>query len=341
MPAEHAGARYASTTGDGLRAVAGDRLPPLRFAHPESVVQEGTVWLRDRLRASGQDRYVAGLSGGIDSAVAALWAARAVSAARLTLLSLPCRLPGRPPGNAPPAAVRDARRVVERIPGVDFQVQEIGPTLEAEARASGIHDAAVRVGSGEASERERAWIGNLQARIRAVRLRTHANLHRGLLLGTGNLTEILLGYFTTGGDEQSDVDLLAALLKTHVRQIAPLLRVPAPVVEKAPTAGLWPGQTDADELGFGYDEADRVLHRLLDASTRRVGAPPESGLLDLVESEEMAGLDPALVRNVLERVEATRFKRRVTPRFAPRLLESLEETGSGTDDIARGDREAG
>ena len=91
-----------------------------------------------------------------------------------------------------------------------------------------------------------------------------AKKHNALVVGTENKTEHLLGYYTRFGDEASDVEPLRGLYKTHVYQIAKYIGVPEAILTKAPTAGLWEGQTDEGEFGFSYKEADDILHLLYD-----------------------------------------------------------------------------
>jgi len=288
-----------------------ERIPPeLRIEDPGGVVDAGARWLREYLEEAGADRFVIGVSGGIDSSVTALWAGRAVGPERLTLLSMPCR-PGPLEADLGESAVQRARTVAERLSGCDFRILDVGSTVAAEAWTcglGGILDA--DRWSGEVGR----IFGNLQARVRAVRLRTFANAQRGLVLGTGNLSEGMLGYFTIGGDEEWDLDLLGDLFKTHVRQIAPLLDVPDEIREAAPSADLVPDQTDEGELGFGYAAADRVLYRLRSLVEGDVVRVPASVRARL-ESEGVEGVEDRVVAAVLDRVEETAFKRAYAPRF--------------------------
>lgn len=301
-------------TAESLQGVenAGAGAPDLGLPDPEEVLRSGRRWLSEYLDRAGKARVVLGLSGGLDSTVTALWAARAVGDDRLTLLSLPCRtrMPGFDLGEEP---VNRARTVARMIPDADFRVLDIGPVVASEAWTCGltaILDASRWKGASG------MVFGNLQARIRAVRLRTFANAEKGLVLGTGNLSERLLGYFTLGGDEQADVELLGGLFKTEIRQLAPLLDTPEEILDAEPSADLLPGQTDRKELGFTYREADRVLVRLLSALEGRVADVPD-GVRERLETEGIGGVRPNVVRRVLDRVSETAFKRRRMPRFEP------------------------
>ena len=261
------------------------------------AIEAGSSWLRGLLGSTGQRRFVVGLSGGIDSAVVAMWAARAVGGERLTLLALPYGLlePSIGPASAADS-LEDARRVFEAIPGADARELDIAAAVDREARTLGLLDEDT-VDEALGDELRRRAFGNLKARIRAVRLRTVANLERGLLLGTENLSESWLGYFTLGGDEQSDAELITHLLKTEVRAFARALGVPASIREKPPSADLWAGQTDEAELGVSYDDVDKVI------AARVRGARLEAS---------------AEVRARVERqIEATQYKRDPKPSFDP------------------------
>jgi len=106
---------------------------------------------------------------------------------------------------------------------------------------------------------EQVALGNVKARLRMVVLYYHANIHDYLVCGTGNKTEIMLGYFTKYGDGACDILPLGDLHKSEVRELARALDIPQGIIEKVPTAGLWPGQTDEGEIGFTYEEMDQAL----------------------------------------------------------------------------------
>lgn len=292
-------------------------LPPeLRLYNPAQEIAAGSVWLRNVLQASGQERYVLGLSGGLDSATVALWAGRAGLARQLTLLALPYK-------SAPDAlldasgsdSLEDARLVAEMLPEAEFRVVNIQPMVDAVLAGIGCAD---DLRLGQTSNDLRMAAANVKARVRAVLLRTEARCARGLVLGTENRSEHLLGYFTIGGDEESDLELLAPFLKTQVRQLAATLDVPERILEKAPTAELWAGQTDEAELGFGYEEADYVLYHSGDhlnvsetVSLMRIGARTVPGRTDPPAWAE------GVVGRVLAQRDRTRFKRMAKPVFMP------------------------
>lgn len=290
--------------------------PPeeLLVEQPEGELEAGGRWLRSYLEDLEQTRLVICLSGGIDSATTAMWAARAVGPDRLILLSLPYGVENDDTARRGDEAesVELASAVVDRIREdrgePDFRVLDIAHTVDREAADSGLLDAM----EGADEEHARVWYGNLKARIRGVRARTVANGESALVLGTENRTEYLLGYFTVDGDEQSDLGLLRAYLKTEVRQLAEALDVPEEIRTRPPTAGLWRGQRDEKELGFSYAEADRVLQHLFDRT--RTGSSRTSPEQELTITG-LPGVAPEVARRVLSQVQSTAHKRRSTPFF--------------------------
>ena len=142
--------------------------------------------------------------------------------------------------------------------------------------------------------------GNIMARMRMIALYDQSQAFQGLAVGTGNKTEILLGYTTLYGDSASAINPLGDLYKTQVRQLARAMGIPQVILDKTPSADLWIGQTDEGELGFTYDEADQLLFLLVDQRYR-----PE----DCVE----LGFDEDFVRAVMEKVQRNQFKRVMPP----------------------------
>lgn len=292
--------------------------PELKLPNPAYMANLRSRWLAEYLKQSGQQRFVLGLSGGIDSAVVAHLASRAVGAERLSLVSLPygTMLKEKPILDCSSAeSLTHAQMVVDQLPGVRYRVIDIAPAVDEALISSGL---LWRDGSREPDEAWKTATTNLKSRMRATILRTITNAERGLLLGTENRTENLLGYFTIGGDEESDLEPLASFYKAQVRQIAEVLGIPREILEKAPSADLYTGQTDEGQLGFTYEEADVVLYhagaeRIADEVReillRRAEAAGHKEISALYERAEKA------VDGVLAQRGRTAYKRLPKPSF--------------------------
>ncbi len=235
-------------------------------------------FLAEELRASGLAGYVVGLSGGVDSAVAAALATAAVGPERVLALALPGP-------TSSPDSLRDARTVAAAL-GLNLEVVALARPAEALAGELGMRDDRIR-------------FGNMLARLRMVALFDRARTVPALVLGTSNKSEILLGYSTLFGDAAASVQPLGDVWKTHVFALARWLGVPDAVAAKPPTADLWPGQTDAGELGFDYPTVDPVLY------WHHEGGMGREALLE-------AGFPPALVDAALAAYRRNRFKWRPT-----------------------------
>lgn len=194
-------------------------------------------FLKDYLSDSERDGYVVGVSGGIDSTVSAALACRAVGKERVYGLILP-------DAETSAAEAEDARLVVKWL-GIDSRVTNIRPGVDAIVSAAG--------------EMDRVGLGNVKARVRMILLHSEAARRRCLVLGTGNKSEALTGYYSKFGDGGVDLQPMGDLYKTQVRILAKHLGVPDKILQKVPTAGLWAGQTDEGELGVAYDRLDRIL----------------------------------------------------------------------------------
>jgi len=204
------------------------------------------TWLRGLVAGAGAEGLVFGVSGGLDSAVVAGLASRAYPEASLGLF-LPC-------GSAE-RDLEDARAVAKTF-GLPLKIVELDKVYETLLGAVG--DAAPNPAPGGA-QREKLALANLRVRLRAVTWYYHANRLNRLVAGTGNRSELAVGYFTKFGDGAVDLLPLAHLVKAEVRELARHLGVPEPVIARAPTAGLWPGQTDEGEMGLTYELLDRFL----------------------------------------------------------------------------------
>jgi NAD+ synthase len=248
----------------------------------EPVLAGKVERLRETVNDAGFSRAVIGLSGGIDSSLSLAIAAVALGPENITAITLPSR-------HTDQVHIDDARACAEAagLPDENFLTASIEPILEGVA--------AVR----PTAPGEPLRFGNASARARMIMIYDLAQERGGLVLGTENRSEYYLGYFTRFGDAASDVEPIWDLYKTEVKIAAEIMGQPEAVLVKHPTAGLWGGQTDEDELGFTYREADLALVCL------------EELKLDIDAAAERSGVDRDVVARVKARVEAVAWKHRV------------------------------
>jgi NAD+ synthase len=254
---------------------AAGAVPPELEIDPASTAEILVDFLRRETRRAGFSRVVVGLSGGVDSAVSAALAARALGARNLLCAFLPYR-------TSHPSSLRDARRLARQL-GAATATIDISPAVDAYFR--------------RARGATRLRRGNKMARERMSILYDLSSRDERLVLGTSNKTELLLGYGTLHGDMASALNPLGDLYKTQVRQLALHLGVPDDIVRKRPTADLWAGQSDEDDLGYPYLEIDRLLVRLVE-------------LRESPEEATAAGFRPSMVRDIRRRMIRSQFKRR-------------------------------
>lgn len=245
---------------------------------PAATATRCTAFIAETVAAAGREGVVVGLSGGIDSALAAALATSALGPRRVHALCMPH-------ATSDPRSLADALAVAERL-GLDPRTIPITPMVDALLAACPDADPVRR--------------GNIMARVRMILLFDLSQAAGALVLGTGNRTEWLLGYTTLHGDAACGLNPLGQLYKAEVRLLGAHLDLPRQVLDKAPSADLWAGQADEDELGFTYAEADEILRRHVDE-----GLQPRQ-LVAL-------GLDLALVEQVLSRLRTQAFKRHMPP----------------------------
>ncbi len=237
-----------------------------------------TGFIRSELQRVGFHKAVIGLSGGLDSAVSCFLAAEALGAENVLAIRMPYK-------SSSQDSLDHAQLVIDQL-GVQSLTIPI----------TGMADALIEQFPGMDSMRR----GNIMVRSRMITLYDQSAAFQGLVIGTSNKTEILLGYSTIYGDSACAINPLGDLYKTQVRQLAQALDVPAPIREKAPSADLWSNQTDEGELGFTYAEADRLLYLLVDERYS-----PQ----DCVE----AGFLEQFVDKVVEKVRRSQYKRVMPP----------------------------
>jgi len=196
-------------------------------------------WIRRKVKEAGAKGIVVGLSGGVDSSLVAILAKKAVGKNRLLCLLLPCG-----------GAVADRRDAELLLKTFKLKYREVN--------LKPIHSYLCRI----LPAANRITAGNLKARLRMLVLYYFANKLNYLVAGTGNKSELMMGYFTKYGDGGADILPLGSLLKREVRQLAKKMGVPEKIINKLPTAGLWSGQTDEGEMGITYRELDDILFRL-------------------------------------------------------------------------------
>jgi len=263
-------------------------LPPELAIDTDVARRVIAEFIRGQLDQAGFERVVLGLSGGVDSAVVAYLVGEAIGADRLLAVMLPYR-------TSSPASRADAGSVVAGL-GCASEVIDITAMVDGYFGDGPAAGAAGPDGIDATPLRR----GNLAARMRMAVLYDRSVTWGGLVVGTGNKTESLIGYTTLFGDSACAFNPIGDLYKSQVRQLAVALGVPDAIVRKAPSADLWPGQTDEHEGGFTYPVLDRLLFWRVDK--RR-------------SIEEMAelGFEAAMVERIDRMVAGAEFKRQVPP----------------------------
>ena len=233
-----------------------------------------TGFIQDQIEKVGMKRAVIGLSGGIDSALSAYLSAEALGAENVLVVRMPYR-------TSSEASLTDAEAVIEdlHLPSLTVPVTDMVEPLFAQF-----------------PDMSNLRKGNIMARQRMIVLYDQSVAWGGLVMGTSNKTEFLLGYSTIYGDSGVALQPIADLYKAQVRQMAEEMGVPRSIIDKPPSADLWEGQTDEGELGFTYNDVDQLLFLLVD----------ERYTVDEVVEE---GFDRNFVENVWRRVKANHYKR--------------------------------
>ncbi len=202
---------------------------------PSAVIEHVTGWIRHQMKLAGAGGAVLGLSGGLDSSVLGVLCKRALGPSVRGLM-LPC--------HSDPVDEVHARLVAERF-DISTETIDLGPAFDLLASILPPGD--------------KLAVANLKARLRMMVLYYYANQLGYLVMGSGNKSELMVGYFTKYGDGAVDLLPLGGLLKTQVRVLASELGIPREILDKPPSAGLWKGQTDEGEMGITYEELDMAL----------------------------------------------------------------------------------
>ena len=237
-----------------------------------------TGFIKSEVSRVGFPRVVIGLSGGLDSALSCALAVEALGAENVLAVRMPYK-------SSSADSLEHAQLMIDQ-----FKVQHetieitdmVGPLFARDPQIS------------------KSRKGNIMARARMIILYDQSEMFKGLVLGTSNKTEILLGYSTLWGDMASAINPIGDLYKTQVRQLSREMGIPAPIIDKPPSADLWEGQTDENELGFTYEEVDKLLYLLVDQRY----SPQEC-------IEE--GFDEKFVNSVITRIRRNQFKRMMPP----------------------------
>lgn len=205
--------------------------------------------IRSRIKKIGAKGVIVAISGGIDSALVARLGGEALGDKVLGLI-----LPEEDVNL--PEDVEHAKQVAEEV-GINYKIIKINEALEPFARIFS------SLGLDDGNRKRLAW-GNVKPKVRMIINYMVANSENRIVLGTSNKTELLLGYSTKFGDSGVDIQPIGDLYKTQVKQLARYIKIPKTIIDKAPTAGLWVGQTDEKELGATYEEIDKILYLLVE-----------------------------------------------------------------------------
>jgi NAD+ synthase len=237
-----------------------------------------TGFIKSEITRAGFSRAIINLSGGLDSALSCVLAVEALGPKNVLALQLPYH-------TSSPDSLAHAQLLVDQLKiqseTIDITAM-VDPLIERDPNISKVRK------------------GNIMARVRMIALYDQSEVFKALPVGTSNKTEILLGYSTQWGDAASAINPIGDLYKTQLRQLSRALNIPEPIIDKPPSADLWEGQTDEGELGFTYEEVDKLLYLLVDQRY----SPQEA-----IE----AGFDEKFVSAVTTRIRRNQFKRMQPP----------------------------
>jgi NAD+ synthase len=253
------------------------QLPKINYLKVVEFIADS---IKNEMAHTGHSKAVLGLSGGIDSAFVATLASLALGKENVTGILMPYKSSSR-------ASVDDAMKMVHHL-GINHEHIEITAAVDAIAANNMVNP--------EISRHIR--LGNIMARVRMITLFDYSAAKKAIVFGTGNKSEIELGYFTLFGDSASAINPVGYLYKTDVFEISKYLGIPESLITKAPSADLFEGQTDESEIGFAYADMDPVIHALTDLKMN-----PDEVI--------KAGHDARLVEALNKRINAMSFKRNI------------------------------
>ena len=251
----------------------------------EKTVEKLTHFIKNVVKKAGARGVVVGLSGGIDSSVVATLCVKALGRDKVLGVIMPER-------DSDPKDIEHAKMIAEKL-GIRYIISDITDILRAFGAG----------GYVPTREFDKIADGNLKARIRMCILYYFANRRKLLVAGTSNKSELYMGYGTKYGDLGSDFLVIGNLFKTEVRELAKYLGIPQEIINKPPSAGLWKGQRDEEELGITYEVLDRILERI------------EKGE-DKEKISKNLNVPLFQVEEILNRIEANRHK--LGPIFPPK-----------------------
>ncbi|WP_336162424.1 NAD+ synthase [Fusobacterium polymorphum] len=242
----------------------------------KEVHNELVEFLRESFKKAGFSKAVLGLSGGIDSALVAYLLRDALGKENVLAIMMPYK-------SSNPDSLNHAKLVIEDL-GINSKTIEITDMIDAYFKNE--------------KEATSLRMGNKMARERMSILFDYSSKENALVVGTSNKTEIYLGYSTQFGDSACALNPIGDLYKTNIWDLSRYLKIPNELIEKKPSADLWEGQTDEQEMGLTYKEADQVLYRMLEENKK-------------VEEVLAEGFNKDLVDNILRRMNRSEYKRKM------------------------------
>ena len=242
----------------------------------KDIHNELVEFLRENFKKAGFSKAVLGLSGGIDSALVAYLLRDALGKENVLAIMMPYK-------SSNPDSLNHAKLVIEDL-GINSKTIEITDMIDAYFKNE--------------KEATSLRMGNKMARERMSILFDYSSKENALVVGTSNKTEIYLGYSTQFGDSACALNPIGDLYKTNIWDLSRYLKIPNELIEKKPSADLWEGQTDEQEMGLTYKEADQVLYRMLEENKK-------------VEEVLAEGFNKDLVDNILRRMNRSEYKRRM------------------------------